>query len=348
MRFAHLLAAVLAPLGLAAQSTQRWKAHDPERPKPPVVAPGAAIGQPPSDAIVLFDGGSLDAWTSENGGSPGWVLRDGYMETAPGAGAIQTRRGFGDVQLHVEWASPSRVEGSGQGRGNSGVIIMGRYEVQVLDSWQNQTYTDGQAGAVYGQYPPLVNAARPPGEWQSYDIVFRRPRFGAGGEVSAPASLTVFHNGVLIQDKVRLWGSTNWLQYGKYEAHADSLPLMLQDHSNPVRYRNIWVRPLAPDVHPTDLATSRARVPLSGASLDEYVGKYVSGRFEMASVVRRGQTLLLVMPGTPRRELTLVPAGRDQFTLGRTAGTVEFARAEGRVARIRFLFAEQDRWGDRR
>lgn len=345
----HLLIALacLTPVALTAQAPKRWKAHDPERPKPRVVTPAAAVGQPPSDAIVLFDGKNLDAWSSETGGKPGWTLRDGYMETAPGAGAIQTRRGLGDMQLHVEWASPSRVEGSGQGRGNSGVIIMGRYEVQVLDSYQNQTYTDGQAGAVYGQYPPLVNASRGPGEWQSYDIIFRRPRFGADGRVTSPASMTVLHNGVLVQAGVELWGTTNWLQYGSYTAHADSLPLVLQDHSNPVRYRNIWARPLPPVERPRDLAESRPAMVLSSAQLDAYTGKYVDGKFEMATVVRRGSTLLLVMPGSPRRELRLVPVSRDVFTLGRTAGTVEFSRSGDRVTRIHFLFAEQDRWGDR-
>lgn len=345
MRLSLLL--LTAPLALGAQGAPRWKAHDPERPKPTMVTPGSAVGQPPSDAVVLFNGTSLDAWSDEKGGPPGWVLRDGYMETAPGAGAIQTRRGLGDMQLHLEWASPSRVEGRGQGRGNSGVIIMGRYEVQVLDSYGNETYADGQAAAIYGQYPPQVNASRPPGEWQSYDIIFRRPHFGPGGRVTRPATLTVFHNGVLVHDRVTLWGETNWLQYVPYAAHPDSLPLVLQDHANPVRYRNIWYRPLPPEVYPADLAVSRPQVNLPAATLREYEGKYVAGGNEMATVIGRGKALVLSLPGTPRRELTLVPTGRDQFALLRTAGRVEFERREGRVARIHFLFAEQDRWGDR-
>ena len=171
-------------------------------------------------------------------------MQNGVAEVVPGTGGIQTKQSFGDVQLHVEWAAPSEVEGEGQERGNSGVFLMGRYEVQVLDSYNNTTYADGQAAALYGQYPPLVNASRPPGEWQTYDIIFRRPHFDANGNMVKPARVTVFHNGVLVQDNVELTGATAHYDRPPYEAHPDALPIQLQDHSDLVRFRNIWLREL--------------------------------------------------------------------------------------------------------
>jgi hypothetical protein len=205
-----------------------------------------APAPPPSDAIVLFDGESLEHWRSvdTSRGPARWKVAGGYVEVVRGSGAIETKRGFGDVQLHVEWSAPNPPTGTGQNRGNSGVFFMGMYEVQVLDSYQNVTYPDGQAAAVYGQYPPLVNASRPPGEWQSYDIVFRAPRFDASGRVTAPARVTVLHNGVLVQDNVALIGPTANRARPPYTAHPDRLPISLQDHGDPVRYRNIWVREL--------------------------------------------------------------------------------------------------------
>ncbi|MGE0352354.1 MAG: DUF1080 domain-containing protein [Gemmatimonadales bacterium] len=230
----------------AQQPSTAWPIHSTDRPAPPVVAPGAYLGPvpPPADAIVLFDGRDLSAWQSEKGGPAGWNVKDGVMEVAGGSGSIQTRRGFGDVQLHVEWMAPLRGHEEGQGWGNSGVYLMGLYEVQVLNSWQNPTYPDGQAAAVYGQYPPLVNASRPPGEWQTYDIIFHRPRFDSQGDFLAPARLTVFHNGVLVQDNVSLSGPTAHHARPPYQAHPDRLPLLLQNHGDPVRYRDIWVREL--------------------------------------------------------------------------------------------------------
>jgi hypothetical protein len=192
----------------------------------------------------LFDGRELSKWLGRDGGPAKWAVRDGYMEVVPGAGAIHTARGFGDVQLHVEWSAPNPPKGSDQDRGNSGVFLMERYEVQVLDSYGNETYPDGQAAAVYGQYPPLANASRAPGEWQSFDIVFHRPRFRADGTLLRPASLTVLHNGVLVQDGVTLTGPTAHQRRPPYELHPDRLPLSLQDHEHPVRYRNLWVREL--------------------------------------------------------------------------------------------------------
>jgi len=225
-----------------------WPMHSTERPQPAVVTPppATASAAPPTDAIVLFDGRSLASWrTTDTVTAPAkWKVADGYMEVVRGAGSIQTAQGFGDAQLHIEWMAPNPPSGSGQGRGNSGVFLMGRYEVQVLDSYQNTTYPDGTAGAVYGQYPPLVNVSRPPGEWQTYDIVFRAPRFDARGQVTAPARMTVLHNGVLVQDNVTLLGPTSNQRRDPYVAHAEKLPLSLQDHGDPVRFRNIWIREL--------------------------------------------------------------------------------------------------------
>ncbi|MEM1093405.1 MAG: DUF1080 domain-containing protein [Bacteroidota bacterium] len=223
--------------------------HSMDMPRPPVVTPGTATNEtiaPPSDAIILFDGTDLSNWVSQReGNAPAeWIVRDGYMEVVPGTGGIQTKQMFGDVQLHIEWASPEVIEGDGQGRGNSGVFFMNTYEVQVLDVYENDTYPDGQATAIYGQHIPLANAMRPRGEWQSYDIVFRRPHFDDDGNVIKPARFTVFHNGVVTQDAVYAVGPTSHKQRTPYKAHADALPLGLQDHSNPVRFRNIWIREL--------------------------------------------------------------------------------------------------------
>ena len=216
--------------------------HDGRRPQPRVVTPGTKPGQAPSDAVVLFDGVDLSKWQKGNGSDAHWKVEDGYMEVLKG-GAIDSRDHFGDCQLHIEWATPVEVKGKGQGRGKSGVYLMGRYEVQVLDSWNNKTYPDGQAAALYGQSPPLVNACRAPGEWQTYDIVFRSPRF-AEGKLSSPARATVLHNGVIVQDAVKLIGATTHKRAAKYRPHSPKGPIRLQDHGNPVRYRNIWVRPL--------------------------------------------------------------------------------------------------------
>jgi hypothetical protein len=231
-----------------AQNLGDWPQHSMTRPRPPVVDPGPYVptAKPPSDAIVLFDGKSLASWRSADSthGPARWKVENGYMEVVAGTGAIETVRGFGDVQLHVEWATPAPPHGESQERGNSGVFLMGRYELQVLDSYKNDTYPDGQAAAIYGQYPPMVNASRPPGQWQTYDIVFRRPRFDAQGKVLQPARMTVLHNGVLVHDNDVLVGPTANQARPPYLAHPDKLPLSLQDHGNPTRFRNVWVREL--------------------------------------------------------------------------------------------------------
>jgi len=189
---------------LMVQVPQQWPQHSMDRPRPPVVNPGP----PPSDAVVLFDGKDLSQWRSEDSTAAKWTVANGYMEVKAGTGMIQSARGFGDVQLHLEWATPAAVQGESQERGNSGVFLMGIYELQVLDSYQNDTYPDGQAGAVYGENPPLVNPTRGPGQWQTYDVVFHRPHFKSDGTLESPARMTVFLNGVLIQDNFELVGPT--------------------------------------------------------------------------------------------------------------------------------------------
>jgi hypothetical protein len=239
--------ALTLPLVIEAQrGAGEWPQHSMERPKPPVVRPGAPAlpVPPPADAIVLFDGKDLSKWQDAQGNAARWKVADGAFEVVSGTGSVVTRAAFGDVQLHIEWMAPAPARGEGQDRGNSGVFLMGKYELQILDSYNNVTYADGQAGAIYGQFPPLVNASRPPGEWQSYDVVFHRPRFDASGKVVSPARFTVLHNGVLIQDNVALVGPTANMRQPPYEAHADKLPLSLQDHGHAVRFRNVWVRAL--------------------------------------------------------------------------------------------------------
>jgi len=219
-----------------------YRVHDKERPRPRIVTPDAMDNQPPSDAIVLFDGADLSGWTGRDGDAT-WQVTDGYMQVVPGSGGIETRSHFGDCQLHLEWAAPVEIKGESQGRGNSGVFLMGRYEIQVLDCYDNPTYADGTAGAIYGEYPPLVNACRRPGEWQSYDIVWKGPRFD-GGTLTRPASVTVFLNGVLLHLDQSLIGPTGHRDVYEYEAHPEVGPLSLQDHGDLVRFRNIWYRQL--------------------------------------------------------------------------------------------------------
>jgi len=224
-----------------------YHVHDGRRPQPRVVTPGTfstqtAPGRPPSDAVVLFNGGSLDGWMGRNGPAQ-WQLQDGYMEVVPGTGNIRTRAEFGDCQLHLEWAEPTVIKGHGQGRGNSGVFLMGLYEIQVLDCYQNPTYPDGTTGAIYGQYPPLVNACRQPGEWQTYDIVWEAPRF-EGERLLRPARVTVLQNGIVIHHAQELQGPTEHRKLAAYRPHPPVGPLELQDHGDLVRFRNIWYRPL--------------------------------------------------------------------------------------------------------
>jgi hypothetical protein len=231
----------------AFNAGSRWRVHDPNRPQPPVVETnGAVTVAPPSDAIVLFDGKDLSAWVTRGRGAtaptpPGWAVHDGYFESGPGGG-ISTKDSLGDVQLHLEFATPATVEGTSQNRGNSGVIFMGRYEIQILDSYNNRTYADGMAASIYGEWPPTVNASRKPGEWQSYDIIFEAPRFT--GRVS-PGYFTVIWNGVIVHNRQELLGTTTAIMTPhEYTAHEPELPLQLQQHGNRVHFRNVWIRRL--------------------------------------------------------------------------------------------------------
>lgn len=234
--------AAVAALPIVVLAAAGFAQEKPKLKAPPVVTPGPVTGMvaPPSDAVVLFDGTSGKGWKGRAGGEFAWKVADGAMMASAGAGDVVTEKTFGDAQIHVEFMTPT-VAGAGQDKGNSGVYIHGRYEVQVLDSYGSETYPDGQCGAVYGQYVPLANACRKPGEWQTYDIVFHAAKFDGAGARTAPARLTVIHNGVLIQDNVELKGPTGGA-IGKEEVATG--PVLLQEHGHEVRYRNIWYRPL--------------------------------------------------------------------------------------------------------
>jgi hypothetical protein len=239
----------------AMEPDGKWHVHDPDRPQPRVVTPGTTFSQgapAPSDAEVLFSGKDLSKWENNQHQPATWKMADDYVETAARGGGIRTRGKWADFQLHVEWASPTPAKGTGQGRGNSGILINEMYEVQVLDSYQALTYPDGQAGAIYGQHPPLVNASKAPGEWQSYDILFESPRWDDKGTMTKKAVITVLHNGVVVQNHYELIGMTDgingllpWKSLSKYPPpHPPEVFIELQDHNNPVRFRNIWIRNL--------------------------------------------------------------------------------------------------------
>ena len=224
----------------------KWHIHDPDRPVPAVVTPGekfSEMANAPSDAVVLFDGKDLSKWQSQSGGDVKWKVENGYMETTK-TGRIRTRDEFGDFQMHLEFATPEKVEGNGQGRGNNGVNIFGKYEIQVLDSYNNLTYADGQAGALYGQSPPLANASRGPGQWQTYDVIFEAARWNDQGEMTRKATVTLLHNGVLVHNKRELLGGTNHRAIVPYKKDEGRGYIELYEHGNPVRFRNIWIRPL--------------------------------------------------------------------------------------------------------
>ncbi|HXA52739.1 MAG TPA: DUF1080 domain-containing protein [Candidatus Acidoferrum sp.] len=228
---------------------QKWKVHDMERPRPPKVTPAPYFEEkPPADAIVLFDGKDLSHWMTQARGAgltdPKWKVENGYIEIVPRTGKLVTKEKFGDCQLHVEWQVPKTSVGNGQGIGNSGIELMTRYEVQVLESNEHLTYADGGAGAIYGVWAPLANPSRPMGEWNVYDIFFEAPHF-EGDKMVKPAYMTVVFNGVVVQNHKNFLGTTIWRKVGTYTKHDAEEPLSLQDHSQPVRFRNIWIRKLA-------------------------------------------------------------------------------------------------------
>lgn len=248
MRFI-LMAFLVSITSLAqAQEIDRSKG-DPKlseyyNPEAPVVTPGKTAHDAPSDAIILFDGKNFTNWEGDKNQPIGWTMENGAMIVKGGSGGIKTKRGFGDCQMHIEFRTPAEVKGDGQGRGNSGIFLMGKYELQVLDNYNNKTYVNGQAGSMYKQLPPMVNACRPPGEWQTYDIIFTAPRFYDDGRLKSQARITVIHNGVLVQNNATIWGSTEYIGSPVYKKHSDKEPIFLQDHGNPTAFRNIWIREL--------------------------------------------------------------------------------------------------------
>jgi hypothetical protein len=320
--------AALFALGALAQSTSlaqpdpNWLDHDRDRPQPAVVHPAIPstqeqVGQPPSDAVVLFDGKDVSQWSSMDGTPTKWIVQDGYMACVPGSGYARTLQNFGDCQLHVEWATPTPPHGEGQGRGNSGVFFgMDRYEIQVLDSFEAPTYADGSAAAVYGQYPPLVNASLPPGQWQTYDIIWTAPRFDEAGKLHAPARVTVFHNGVLVQNNVQLTGPTSWLERAPYRPHPEKQPIALQDHGNPVRFRNIWVRELG--------RPGKKEFTYADSLLDAYTGSYDRGG-DRIRLVREDHQLVATLGGV---RFVLFAESPTKFFAKTTDVQIEFPGAE--------------------
>lgn len=280
------------------QPDGKWRVHDIRRPRPTVVAPGSFVpNPPPDDALVLLGAAQdLTQWRGADGGAVSWPISDGVLRT--GKGLIRTRAEFSDFQLHVEFATPENVAGASQGRGNSGVFLAGAFEIQVLDSHDNPTYADGQAAAMYGQFPPLVNASRKPGEWQSYDIVFTAPRFDARGTLTAPAVVTVLHNGVIVHHARAFWGGTAHRAIAPYTPAMARGPIMLQDHGNPVRYRNIWLRELTDGATDTPAQSSCASEPLAVQVLGSG-GPHAGGSRASAGylVWRDGKAVIMVDVG---------------------------------------------------
>jgi Domain of Unknown Function (DUF1080)/Domain of unknown function (DUF3471) len=303
----------------------QWKSHDMSRPRPPVMeALSQSLPAPvPSDAIVLFDGKDLLNWTNAKNEAAAWKVENGYMEIVPGTGGIQTKKSFGDVYLHIEWASPSPAKDTSQDRGNSGIFLMGLYELQVLDSYHAETYADGQAGALYGQVPPRFNVCKAPGEWQTYDIFFRRPVFADDSSVVTPASITVLQNGILIQDNEKYFGPTSWLKFLPYTKHADQLPIMLQEHHCAVRFRNIWALPLPENANPPATYGDKA-VNFPGMKMENYTGVYDRpGTTAPITITAHGNTLFgnfFWRPG----ELEMVALSLTEFVLKDTDAQVKF------------------------
>jgi hypothetical protein len=252
MRFLFCTALLVATVSTQGQEINRMldsvknspKLSEYYSPAAPLVTPGKTSSEAPSDAIVLFNGKDFSEWSGVRKPEVMWTIEGDAMVVKPGSGNVKTKKGFGDCQIHIEFRTPAKVESQGQGRGNSGIFIMGKYELQVLDNYNNTTYVNGQAGSIYKQLPPLVNACRPPGEWQTYDIIFTAPRFYEDGRVQSQARITVIHNGVLVQNNTTIWGSTEYIGSPVYKKHSDKEPIELQDHGNLTAFRNIWVREL--------------------------------------------------------------------------------------------------------
>jgi len=310
---------------VADSKTIVWKIHDMTRPKPQVISPMPLKLPipPPQGAVVLFAGDNLSNWWGKDKSDPKWKVENSYMEIVPGTGELMSKESFGDVFLHIEWASPDEPDRKGQDRGNSGIFFMNQYEMQVLDSYQADTYADGQAGAIYGQAPPRFNACVPRGQWNAYDIYFRRPRFADDSSLKSPARITVVHNGILIQDNEEYKGPTSWLKYLPYVKHADKMPITLQEHNGKVRFRNIWALPL-PELTTTPEGYGVKTITMANDQLDKYVGIYDRpGSNAPITITKSNGSLygdFFWRPGA----LELVPVSANEFALKETAGSVIF------------------------
>ena len=320
-----LAVAVMATTGvfehaLYGQLETGWKVHDNNRPAPKLVKPGDGVSfaKPPSDALILFDGKGFGNWT---GGIDRWKIVDGAMQPVDKAGPILTKEEFGDCQLHVEWATPPTGQGKGQRRSNSGVFLMNAFELQVLDSFENPTYADGSAASVYGQYPPLVNASRGAGQWQSFDIIFRAPRFGKDGNLLKRARMTAFHNGVLVQDNSEIFGPTSWIKHGQYAKGKTSGPVRLQEHGSPVRYRNIWIRKLAAQRAKPKNPYPAVATEVSPKKRKRLLGTYRTKNQKEFHVFEKGDNVFCRLYGARMKMLAL---SESEFVFEKCAGKISF------------------------
>lgn len=331
-------------------TVMQWKSHDMSRPRPQVVEalPQSLPMPAPANATILFDGKDLSNWTNTKNEAAVWKVENGYMEIVPGTGGIQTKKNFGDVYLHVEWASPYPAKDTSQDRGNSGIFFMSQYELQVLDSYHADTYADGQAGALYGQVPPRFNVCKPPGEWQAYDIFFRRPRFAVDSSLISPASITVLHNGILIQDNENYAGPTSWLKFLPYKKHADQLPLMLQEHNCAVRFRNIWALPLPENVSPpATYGDMAANIP--AMKVENYTGVYDRpGTTAPVTITAKDNTLFGNFYWRPG-ELEMIPLSPTEFVLKETDAQIKFDLDDkGKATGLIFTVGKKDMPAKRR
>jgi hypothetical protein len=301
-----------------AQLETGWKAHDRDRPLPPSVSPSDQDISPlaPGDADILFDGAHHDLWRDSQGGSSKWQVKDGTLIATPKSGSIYTKKKYGDCQLHIEWKIPASTKRSDQAKGNSGVFLMNTYEVQILASFDNRTYADGMAGAIYGQYPPLVNASKPVGTWQSYDIIFRRPRFDEKGALLSPAKMTVLHNGILVQENSHVLGPTTWIKHSPYTNGPEKESLSLQDHGNPIQFRNIWIRELSESRPLPSNPYPKAKLELTDAQMTPLVGDY--GDFR---ITKSGKHLYCKFFQV---QMELVPLSNSEFLMKSCAGKLKF------------------------
>ena len=323
--YPSLVAVIIAASGVLSpqargQLETGWKTHDLNRPAPKVVTPGEGGNsmKPPSDAVILFDGKNFDSW---RGGVEGWRIVDGAMEFVEKAGPLMTKEEFGDCQLHLEWATPARVEGDGPQRGDSGVFLMNAFELQVLDSYDNPTNADSSAASIFGQYPPLANACRGPEQWQSYDIIFQAPRFDKDGQLQERARMTALHNGVLVQNNSEIFGPTSWLKHRRYAQGKTIGPLRLQDRGSPVRYRNIWIRRLAAQRPQPDPPYPKAALELPPEKQNRLLGTYRTGKQKEFRVFEKEGSLYCKLYGV---RMKMVALSESKFTFEKCAGGISF------------------------